>query len=107
MPDTIATIIAVSTDAMILFHSNDDIIVLFGLPGDAGRRDRGRGGRSRRAAGNRIPPINSTELSRFRRAGEPGMLSLPSSCDSRPMTATVDAAPIADQIANPIVLIPA
>jgi hypothetical protein len=29
MPVTIATIIAVSTDAMILFHSKDDISVLW------------------------------------------------------------------------------
>ena len=28
MPDTIATIIAVSTEAMILFHSKDDIATL-------------------------------------------------------------------------------
>src|ERR1700730_14825643 len=50
IPDAIATIMAVSTDAMLLFHSNDDI--------DA---------RSSR---------DSTELSRFRRPDEPGMLSL-------------------------------
>jgi hypothetical protein len=34
-----------------LFHSNDDIIVLFGLPGDTGRQDRRAGGSA--AAGGR------------------------------------------------------
>src|SRR5271156_1019537 len=50
IPQAIATIIAVSTEAIILFHSNDDI--------DA-RTSRGW-----------------AELSRFRRPDEPGMLSL-------------------------------
>ena len=62
IPATIATISAVSTEAMILFHSKDDIDDLSDRAGPAE---------------NRIPPDNSNELSRFRRAHEPGMLSLP------------------------------
>ena len=65
IPATIATISAVRTEAMILFHSNDDIGAPF-------RPCRGR-------AENRIPPDNSNELSRFRRSHEPGILSLPQS----------------------------
>src|SRR5437879_13687837 len=67
MPATIATIIAVKTDAMILFHSKDGIGVLFDSAWSAAGRPRE----------NRIPAGNSTELSRFRRASEPGILSLP------------------------------
>src|SRR5487761_1399169 len=62
IPATIATISAVRTEAMILFHSNDDI----DDPSD-------RAG----PAEDRIPPDNSNELSRFRRVHEPGILSLP------------------------------
>src|SRR3954467_5559802 len=72
MPATIATIIAVSTDAMILFHSKDDIAAL--------RLCRAVALQPADCAGpaeNRIPAGNSTELSRFRRADEPGILSLP------------------------------
>src|SRR6516165_1305617 len=61
IPATIAMISAVSTEAMILFHSKDDI----DDPSD-------RAG----PAENPIPPDNSNELSRFRRWYEPVMLSL-------------------------------
>src|ERR1051326_609879 len=87
MPETIATIIAVSTDAMILFHSNDGIGVL-GSPARAAARP----------AENRIPAGNSTELWRFRRDSEPGILSLPAGMRDRVTTAP---------ITNPIILIPA
>jgi hypothetical protein len=67
-----AMIIAVSTEAMTLFHSKDDIGALplpfFGavtVP------------RQGLAAANRIPPGGSTQLSRFRQWREPGILSLP------------------------------
>src|SRR6516165_11674054 len=51
IPDTIATIIAVKTEAMILFHSNAGI--------------------------DNLSAPNADELSRFRRSTEPGILSLP------------------------------
>src|SRR5947207_14273460 len=95
MPATIATIIAVSTDAMILFHSQDDIAAL--------RLCRAVALQPADCAGpaeNRIPAGNSTELSRFRRADEPGILSL--SFRPKPPIRPVSAAP-----QNPIVMIPA
>ena len=83
IPATIATISAVSTEAMILFHSKDDI----NDPSDhAGSRE------------NRIPPDSSNELSRFRRWHEPGMLSLL----DRSREVVDNALP-----KNPIILIPA
>src|SRR5438876_990318 len=42
IPDTIAMIIAVSTDAMILFHSKDDIIGLLRVLPGGGNRARHR-----------------------------------------------------------------
>ena len=61
------------------------------LPRAAERRTR------RRAAENRIPRGNSTELLRFRRANEPGILSLP---------VTLNACIVTALPKNPIVLIP-
>src|SRR6266568_4938487 len=49
--ETVATIIAVSTDAMILFHSKDDIDVLCSFPRAEDGWRAGRGA----AAGDRIP----------------------------------------------------
>src|SRR4051812_11334015 len=51
MPETIATIIAVSTEAMILFHSKDDMIALLGLP--VRRQRSGAGGARRLRRGRR------------------------------------------------------
>jgi hypothetical protein len=66
-----ATIIAVSTEAMILFHSKDDIDAFRSPPGTV------TGPRHFGAAANRISPAGSNQLSRFRQSHEPGMLSLP------------------------------
>jgi hypothetical protein len=67
-----AMIIAVSTEAMILFHSKDDIgalpAPLFGAV---------TGSRLAQAPANRNPHGGSNQLSRFRQSHEPGMLSLP------------------------------
>jgi 3-deoxy-manno-octulosonate cytidylyltransferase (CMP-KDO synthetase) len=87
-----ATIIAVNTDAMILFHSKDDIGVLSVSP--CGRRHHRT---VARAAENRIPRSNSTELLRFRQACEAGILSPLGSSDD----CTVSALPT-----NSIILIP-
>src|SRR5436309_2564678 len=92
MPATMATIIAVNTAAMILFHSKDDIGVLSVSP--CGRRHHRT---VARAAENRIPRSNSTELLRFRQACEAGILSPLGSSDD----CTVSALPT-----NPIILIP-
>ena len=69
-PATIATIIAVSTDAMILFHSKDDIGVL------SARSSRHRPAPSARRKSNSAP----TAQPNYHASGdrdEPGMLSLP------------------------------
>jgi hypothetical protein len=68
MPETIATIIAVSTEAMILFHSNDDIN---DPPTLSGRQT------------IEISPTAQLEISRFRRSDEPGILSLLTCCGER------------------------
>src|SRR6516165_2960558 len=83
MPETIATIIAVSTEAMILFHSNDDID---DPPTLSGRQT------------IEIPPAAQPEISRFRRSDEPGILSLLTSAESIMTRAAPE---------NPIIVIPA
>jgi 3-deoxy-manno-octulosonate cytidylyltransferase (CMP-KDO synthetase) len=50
-------------------------------------------------AENRIPTVNSIELSRFRRADEPGILSLPAALQAA-------ARPVSAAPQNPIVMIP-
>src|SRR5579863_4326434 len=95
MPATIATIIAVSTEAMILFHSKDDIGVLFrSSPGCAGRAAGGRKSDSRRQL-NRIIALPASK-----RTGHVVAAGLPH--DPR-----VNAVPAKSPIANPIILIPA
>jgi 3-deoxy-manno-octulosonate cytidylyltransferase (CMP-KDO synthetase) len=94
MPATIATIIAVKIEAMILFHSKDDIGAL-----SAPLAVRLRCRAVFRAEGNRIPPVETIPLSRFPRSDEPGMLSLPASGPANRLTRTAPQ--------NPIVMIPA
>jgi 3-deoxy-manno-octulosonate cytidylyltransferase (CMP-KDO synthetase) len=57
---------------------------------------------ARRPAEDRIPAGNSNKLSRFRRAIEPGILSLPIPSNIRTMTPPSDQNPVR----NPILLIP-
>src|SRR5579863_1566576 len=72
-------------------------------PWSAAERRARRPPSAARAAENRIPAANSNKLSRFRRASEPGMLSLPVCSTDRAATAV----PAENPILNPIVLIPA
>src|SRR5438045_2824166 len=98
MPETIATIIAVSTDAMILFHSKDDIGVLCSSPGGAwlarwARRGGRRSDSSRQL--NRIIALSASKRT--------GHVVAPRS----PIDGPLSAVPVDNPIANPIVLIPA
>src|SRR5207253_435212 len=88
MPATIATIIAVKTDAMILFHSKDGIGVLF----DSAWRAAGR----REKIG--FPPATQPN---YRASGEPANRA---SCRC-PLAASTSSGRM--PIANPIVMIPA
>src|SRR5579862_7785387 len=101
MPVTIAMIIAVSTDPMILFHSNDGIGVLFvTCPQVAPYRRIGRPSRGRQEIG--FPPPTQTN---YRPSGR----QTNRACCRWPVTdrSRESAVPAASPIANPIVMIPA
>src|SRR5216683_8011135 len=98
MPETIATIIAVSTDAMILFHSKDGIGVLCGLPPWSVAGALGAAGGRRSDSARQLNPIITLPASK-----RTGHVVAPRSL----VDGTPSAVPAAYPITNPIVIIPA
>src|SRR6266567_3092172 len=98
MPETMATIIAVSTDAMILFHSKDGIGVLCGLPPGSVAGALGAAGGRRPDSAPQLNPIITLPASK-----RTGHVVAPRS----PLDGPRSAVPADHAIANPIVMIPA